>query len=156
MKKSQIDITNLVFEHIVGILGIVAITFVFISLIKSSETRTTGLKEESIYNNYGRRIISTSDCLAYEDTEIIYDSSVESYSRVKPGVIDISKFFDYNHQNCLRYDLVSGSKFGDPTNPLTTYPVLIYELKLKDLFTNETFFAKNDVFKSTESGRLRS
>ncbi|MBN1923317.1 MAG: hypothetical protein JW791_00980 [Nanoarchaeota archaeon] len=152
MRKSQIEITNVMFMHLIGLIGILTFTFLFISLISGSSARAEGLREETLYYNYGRRLISSSDCFAYSQIIPYYNGvNFKSFSRVKPGVIDVSKLLNYDNQNCLRYDLVSGSFSGDPQNPYASYPVMVYEVYVKDLITGQLLNFSNDVYSSVGS-----
>ncbi|PIU89336.1 hypothetical protein COS64_00940 [archaeon CG06_land_8_20_14_3_00_37_11] len=154
-RKSQIEITNIMFMHLIGLVGILTFTFLFVSLISGSSSRAEGLKEETLYYNFGRRLISTSDCFAYNHMETYYDGvSFTSLARVKPGIIDMSKIFNYANQNCLRYDLVSGAVFGTPDTPQASFPILIYEITVKDLQTDEIYETKNDAYQILEQGRV--
>ncbi len=149
-RKTQIEITNIMFMHLIGLIGILTFTFLFVSLIASSSARAEGLNEETLYYNYGRRLISSSDCLAYNQVIPYFNGvSFDSFERVMPGVIDVSKFLNYNNQNCLKYDLVSGSFTGDPTNPYASFPVVVYEVIVEDLQSGQRFNYTSDVYKST-------
>ncbi len=152
--RAQIEITNEMFMHLVGIMGIMIFTILYVSLVTNTETRVEGLSTETEYYNYARRIISSSDCLAYREESVFYTGdSIKSFSRVRPGVIDMSKFFDFNHQNCIRYDMVSGSGNGDLSNPMIPYPVIIYEVSLYDLVDDKRYNFTNSVFKTVSAGK---
>lgn len=153
MRKAQIEITNIMFMHMIGLVGILTFSFLFVSLIIGSSARAEGLSDETVFYNFGRRLISTSDCLAYNHIETYYNGNeFESYSRTMPGVIDVSKLFDYNHQNCLRYDFVSGSAHADPDGPSVGYPVILYEVYVEDLINDNLYNFTNDVYVSTSTG----
>jgi hypothetical protein len=152
-RKTQVEITNVMFMHMIGMIGILAFTFLFLSLVTSSSARAEALNQETIYYSYGRRLISSSDCFAYNLIEAYYDGTTfTSYERTLPGVIDVSKLFNYDNQNCLRYDLVSGGMWGYADAPQASFPVLIYEITVKDLVTDENYNLKNDVFNSLGTG----
>lgn len=145
------EITNVMFMHLIGFIGIMAFTFLFISLMTGSESRASGLKEETLFFNYGRRLISSSDCLAHDYVELYYDgssSSVQAFSRISPGVINMGKFFDFNHQNCLRYDLVSGAINNDPENERQVFPAIIYEITAYDLDNEVEYEFSSAMFQS--------
>ncbi|MDD4354030.1 MAG: hypothetical protein PHN56_06260, partial [Candidatus Nanoarchaeia archaeon] len=131
--KTQMEITNTMFMHLIGFIGIMAFTFLFISLMTGSQSRASGLKEESLFQNYARRLLSSSDCLAYQYIESYYDadsSNINYYSKIEPATIDMSNFFDFNHQNCLRYDLVSGAINNEPKKKEQVFPVVLYEVEV--------------------------
>ena len=149
--KTQMEITNVMFMHLIGFIGIMAFTFLFISLMTGSEARASGLKEETLYQNYGRRLISSADCLAQDYLEIYYDGSsaqVQSFSRISPGVVNMGKFFDFNHQNCLRYDLVSGAINNDPRSQKQSFPAILYEVTAYDLDEELEYEFTSAMFKS--------
>jgi hypothetical protein len=157
-KKSQMEITNLMFMHLVGMIGIILFTLLFISLMTGSQTRASALKEETIYFNYARRIISSSDCLAYEYIETYYDgqtSDVQTFSKQMPGIVDMSKLFDFNHLNCLRYDYVSGAISNDPMNNKQPFPLLLYEITVYDTTIDKEYTFVSTAFKSKGAGQLR-
>lgn len=155
-KKAQMEITGIVFMHIMGLLGIMAFTFLFLSSLGNVSSRAESLNEETLYYNFGRRLISSSDCFAYKNYDVYFDdSSIQSFSRESPGIIDMSKIFDYNHQNCLRYDLVSGSYEQEATAPDVSFPALVYEITVTDLVNDTTFSFKNDFYKSQVVGGIK-
>ncbi len=125
-------------------IGIFSFTLLFASLLSSSSSRASALQTESIYNSYIRRLVVSPDCFAFEYKEMYYDSlggTLRFATRTHPGVIDITKFFDYDHKNCLRYDLVSGSAYADIASPMSIrvgYPVLYYEASLHDYVDDVT------------------
>lgn len=146
-RKSQIEITNIMFMHMLGIIGVLTFTFLFLSLISGSSSRAEALKQESLYYNYGRRLISSKNCFAHNHVETYYDGvTFESYSRTEPGIIDVSKLFTYANQNCLKYDLVSGAIWQSPDVTYASFPVLVYEITVKDLVTNQTYNFTNDAY----------
>lgn len=156
-KKGQIEITNVMFMHMIGIIGILAFTFLFLSLVSASSARAEALNQETLYYSYGRRLISASDCFAFNHIESYYDGTTfSSFERTMPGVIDVSKIFDYEHQNCLRYDLVSGGIWGYADAPQASFPVLIYEVTVRDLVTDEDYNFKNDVYSVLSQGTSNS
>jgi hypothetical protein len=156
-RKSQIEITNIMFMHMIGLMGILAFTFLFLSLVTSSSARAEALNQETLYYGYGRRLISASDCFAYNQIESYYDGTTfSSFERTMPGVIDVSKLYDYSHQNCLRYDLVSGGVWGYPDAPQASFPVLIYEVTVRDLVTDKDYDFKNDVYSVVAEGTSNS
>jgi hypothetical protein len=60
-------------------------------------------------NNYLQALINSPSCFAYEKIELIERTNedgditgVEEEKIVKTGVVDITKFYDLRHQNCLR------------------------------------------------------
>ena len=56
-----------------------------------------------------RRIVSSADCLAYEERGALYDQGSDtlySGARVFPNLIDLSKVNDYENLNCIRKDFL--------------------------------------------------
>ncbi|MFA5333724.1 MAG: hypothetical protein WC376_04485 [Candidatus Nanoarchaeia archaeon] len=156
--KSQMEITNLMFMHLVGMIGIILFTLLFISLMTGSQTRASALKEETVYYNYARRLITSTDCLAYEYIETYYDgqnSQIKSFSKPIPGLVDMSKLFDFNHLNCIRYDFVSGAISNDPKNNKQPFPVLIYEISVLDTELDKEYSFVSTAFKSKGAGQLK-
>lgn len=150
-KKTQMEITNTMFMHLIGFIGIMAFTFLFISLMTGSQSRASGLKEESLFQNYARRLISSSDCLAFQYIESYYaadSSNIYYYSKTEPGIIDMSNFFDFNHQNCIRYDLASGAINNEPKKSDQVFPVILYEVKATDIDNDVSFEFSNTLFQS--------
>jgi hypothetical protein len=157
-KKSQMEITNIMLMHLIGMTGIILFTLLFISLMTGSQTRASALKEETIYYNYARRLITSSDCLAYEHIETYYDGQspqMQAFSKAMPGVIDMSKAFDFNHLNCIRYDFVSGAISNDPKNNKQPFPVLVYEISVLDTTIDKEYSFVSTAFKSKGAGQLR-
>lgn len=55
-----------------------------------------------------RRLLSSADCLAYEEIGVMYDPISEQVlygRRVFPGVVDKNKLLDFENVNCMRKDL---------------------------------------------------
>jgi hypothetical protein len=158
MIKAQIEITNMMLMHILGIIGIVLFTLLFISLMSGSEARASALQEETIYYNYARRIITSPDCLAYEGTEAYFDGSsakIQLISKTYPGIVDMSKLFDFEHLNCLRYDLVSGAIADDPKNNEQPFPLLLYEIDVYDTDLDKSYSFSSTAYQSRGFGQTK-
>ncbi|MDD4353770.1 MAG: hypothetical protein PHN56_04920, partial [Candidatus Nanoarchaeia archaeon] len=64
------------------------------------------------------------------------------------ATIDMSNFFDFNHQNCLRYDLVSGAINNEPKKKEQVFPVVLYEVEVSDMDKKVNFEFSNTLFQS--------
>jgi hypothetical protein len=88
-----------------------------------------------------RRIVSSADCLAYEERGALYDQNsdyVYSGARVFPNLLDWSKINDYENLNCMRKDFLDKksdvySGYWDALN--ATGGTFKYTIRIVDLKT---------------------
>ena len=103
----------------------------------------------------GRRILSTTDCLAYEERDsYFYNESgtiyVLSGSRVYPYVVDINKLNDLKHFNCMRkdfYDSLSDAQQGINDSSIGSGKSAKYEIAVFDLQTDQFVYGATDASK---------
>ncbi len=106
MKKGQ---ALLVFFAL-QLVSIMIFFIVLISLLSMTQHVKFTIREfdeNTAYLLATRRIVSSADCLAYEDREIIVNlesQQLKFVSRVFPNIIDKNKVIDYEHINCMRKD----------------------------------------------------
>lgn len=79
------------------------------------EFQVTNNLDEAKLDTYAQIFINNPNCFAYEQFNINYYNGTGSVNAmVSAGLIDITKFFDVWHQNCLRY-----SEIWSSITPLT-------------------------------------
>ena len=104
MKKGQ---SLLVFFG-VQLICIILFFIVLLSILTMSQSvsfRVQQFDEETNHILITRWLLSSADCLAYEEkTLIIEESSMNLLTRVYPYVLDVNKVWDYEHVNCIRMD----------------------------------------------------
>lgn len=136
MKKAQ----SLLVFFIVQLICIAVFFIVVISLITMSTNVNFSIMEfnqktENILLN--RWLLSSPDCLAYEDIALLVDEGgVDLFRRTFPNIIDVSKIRDYEHVNCIRkekYDLlfdvdegVIDAKYGSGAG--LKYDIIVFDL----------------------------
>ena len=104
MKKGQ---SLLVFFG-VQLISIILFFVVLLSILTMSQSvsfRVQQFDEETNHILLTRWLLSSADCLAYEEkTMVVDDSGVNFLTRVYPYIIDVNKAWDYEHVNCIRMD----------------------------------------------------
>jgi len=83
-------------------------------------------------------LVNSPNCLAYEKRLPSYTSTVQTIienSRVYPNTVDIIKFYDPNHQNCLKFNTYTGQELGH---------FKVYDVALQDLESGRTYSYRSD------------
>jgi hypothetical protein len=98
-----------------SILGSVLIAILLIFISVKMSTITTEMRAADIESRHAltlRRMLSSSDCLAYEVQNVktikVGDEIIPLVGkRVFPNTLDINKIKDFDHINCIRLDMDS-------------------------------------------------
>jgi hypothetical protein len=114
---------------------------------------TTEFDEKSENYLQTRRMLSTTDCFAYEEKDLYYYNGSGSGfmlggKRIYPFTIDINKITDTRHVNCMRkdfFDSVADASDGILDLGLGTGASAIYEISVMDLSTDIQLNSTSDV-----------
>jgi hypothetical protein len=96
-----------------------------------------------------RRMVSSADCLAYEERAVGYKNGDVLYGdRIFPNTVDKNKILDYEHFNCMRrdtYDIIDEVQQGywdaaNGTGSVFKYSMRIYDAQAKtDIIPNAAY-----------------
>ncbi len=118
--------------NFVGLITFIIVLIVVITLQKNVYVTAKSMDLRSSYLLMSQELISTRNCLAYEDRYITFVNSSSPHYQlniyIQPGIIDLSKFKDFYHFNCIRYDY----KYAKETS-------FIYGMKLLDISTGKYY-----------------
>ncbi len=95
------------------------VVFFVMSRASGVDFEVRGVLDDAKIDTLSQMLLNSPNCLAYEKFQIEFaDSSSSLLSMAYPGLIDITKFFDGWHQNCLRYAEVWRLILPDPASTL--------------------------------------
>lgn len=93
---------------VVQLIGIILFFIVLFSLLSMTQTvrfTISEFDENTEFLLITRRLVTSADCFAYEERNMTQKENTLLFARrVYPGVVDVSKLFDYEHFNCIRRD----------------------------------------------------
>jgi hypothetical protein len=133
--------------QLVSMMIFIIVLLVLLTMAREVKLTVNEFDERTSFLLAGRRLFASSDCLAYESRDMIFDTTQNvllTGSKVNTGVIDQNKLFDFENFNCLRkdyYDLQEDVESGyidavNATGGAFKYDIIVIDLVTKQNVTN--------------------
>jgi hypothetical protein len=130
--------------QLVSVLVFLIVLLTLLTMTQNVKFTISEFDERTAFLLTGRRLVSSADCFAYEERNLIARSEVLYFgSRVFPNLLDIGKVLDYENFNCIRKDLYDKksdvfSGFWDAAN--ATGGALKYSIRIYDLESGKNIY----------------
>jgi len=133
--------------QLVSMMIFIIVLLVLLTMAREVKLTVNEFDERTAFLLAGRRLFASSDCLAAESRDMIFDSTqgiLLTGSKVNTGVIDQNKLFDFENFNCLRkdyYDIKEDVESGyvdaaNATGAAFKYDIIVIDLVTKQNITN--------------------